>query len=213
MALFVLLVLTLELWSNRPNAANNVCLTVGGVLYIPFSLWFLIAIRRLDSINFKDFLSDIYDGGQVSAANIHLGGGSECAFMVMSLLFSVWICDSAAYFVGKNFGKHKLFERVSPNKTWEGAFGGFLGGVGGFICSTAVLIPDFPLYYSAILGAVIGTVGQIGDLAESLIKRDAGVKDSSALIPGHGGALDRFDSIIFVAPPIFFALAIFMFAA
>jgi phosphatidate cytidylyltransferase len=93
--------------------------------------------------------------------------------------------------------------KVSPKKTWEGAIAGLFGGIGGFLLSAFLLIPHFPVIHAIIIGGIIGIFGQIGDLAESQLKRDAGVKDSSSLIPGHGGVLDRFDSILVVVPIIY----------
>jgi phosphatidate cytidylyltransferase len=116
------------------------------------------------------------------------------------------VCDSAAYFVGRAFGRHTLFERVSPKKTWEGAIAGFFFAVGAFLLARFLVLPYLSVSDALICGTIVGLFGQIGDLAESLLKRDAGVKDSSQLIPGHGGVLDRFDSIMFVAPLIFLYL-------
>jgi len=118
----------------------------------------------------------------------------------------VWICDSAAYFIGRRWGEHKMSPYLSPKKSWE-------GGVAGFVTSVAVaagLVPllGLPLSYvqAIILGALVGVVGQVGDLAESLLKRQVGVKDSSRLIPGHGGMLDRLDSLMFVIPTVYYLL-------
>jgi phosphatidate cytidylyltransferase len=105
-------------------------------------------------------------------------------------------------------GRHKLLERVSPKKTWEGAIAGFVFSIISFVGCSFLLIKGLPLIHAIIAGAIVGTIGQIGDLVESLLKRDAAVKDSSNLLPGHGGALDRFDSIIFVMPVIFIYLII-----
>ena len=119
---------------------------------------------------------------------------------------SIWVCDSAAYFAGTAFGRHKLFERVSPRKTWEGAIAGFIGAVAVFVSGRVLLLPYMSLTDAVICGVIVGLLGQIGDMVESLLKRDAGVKDSSGFIPGHGGVLDRFDSLIVVSPLIFFYL-------
>jgi phosphatidate cytidylyltransferase len=101
-------------------------------------------------------------------------------------------------------GKHKLFPRVSPNKSWEGAVFGFIFAVAA-ACAAKYLVLEFlPLSAAIIVGIIVGTIGQTGDLFESLLKRDAGVKDSGTLIPGHGGALDRFDSLLLVAPLVYY---------
>jgi phosphatidate cytidylyltransferase len=125
--------------------------------------------------------------------------------LICVVLGSIWACDSLAYYGGKFFGKHKLFERVSPKKTWEGAVAGFIGGITGVLLVRYLFIQAGETFYLdvlqvSIIGALGGSLGQLGDLAESWLKRDAGVKDSSSIIPGHGGVLDRFDSLLFVAP-------------
>lgn len=120
---------------------------------------------------------------------------------------STWVCDSCALFGGKRFGKHKMAPRVSPKKTWEGAACGALSAV-----VVGVILCFLPWYKGAawwlvILAALVSSsLGQIGDLAESLFKRMIGVKDSSNLIPGHGGALDRVDSLLFSIPTAYFFL-------
>ena len=115
--------------------------------------------------------------------------------LILVMLFACkWSCDVMAYIVGKKWGRMLLCENISPGKTWEGFFGGAMGS----ILMSAVLIyfleqPPYPLF---IIGIICGTAGQFGDLAESIVKREMNVKDSGSLIPGHGGVLDRFDSIL-----------------
>ena len=121
--------------------------------------------------------------------------------LLIAALLMVWFCDTLAYFGGSLLGRHKLAPAVSPNKTWEGAISGLLGAVaGGIVAFYAVGSPVLALWEYAVLGVLTGFFGQVGDLAESMIKRDAGVKDSSAILPGHGGILDRFDSFLFTLP-------------
>lgn len=113
---------------------------------------------------------------------------------LVSLFACTWSCDVLAYLVGVKWGSIRLCEKVSPNKTWEG----FIGGALGSVMMIALIIyyqeqPPFPLF---LIGLICAFAGQFGDMAESLIKRETGVKDSGRLIPGHGGALDRFDSIL-----------------
>ncbi|KXK56872.1 MAG: phosphatidate cytidylyltransferase [Chlorobi bacterium OLB7] len=126
--------------------------------------------------------------------------------MIMAILVSIWTCDSFAYYGGRLFGKHKLFERVSPKKTWEGAISGAFGAVGAMLAMRALALPFLTVTDAIVMGLICGIFGQLGDLAESHLKRDAGVKDSSQLIPGHGGILDRFDSLLFVSPMIYLYL-------
>ncbi len=129
------------------------------------------------------------------------------AFVVLVFL-AVWAADSAGYFAGRAFGKNALAAEVSPKKTWEGAVAGLAAAV-----LVALLVQRFGLrdalspLWAAALGAAVGVIGQVSDLAESMIKRDAGVKDSGALLPGHGGVFDRFDSYILAAPAVYYALS------
>jgi phosphatidate cytidylyltransferase len=121
--------------------------------------------------------------------------------IIIGIFFLIWSNDVFAFLIGKNFGKHKLIERVSPNKTIEGFFGGlFFTFIGGFLISEYL---DASLQYWLVMAGIIGIFGVLGDLIESMFKRQANLKDSSNFIPGHGGFLDRLDSIIFVSPFIF----------
>ena len=106
-------------------------------------------------------------------------------------------------------GKHKLFKRVSPNKSWEGAIFGFIFAITTMILAKIIILNFLSWNTVIALGFIVGIFGQVGDLIESLIKRDAGVKDSSAIIPGHGGIFDRFDSLLYTAPLIFLYLSFF----
>jgi phosphatidate cytidylyltransferase len=182
---FVVGILILSLLSKRENIIAGIGVMFAGFFYISLSFFSLISLR---SDLFIEYFIDV-------------NNNENFGFYLVSLIFcSVWICDSAAYFIGRKFGKHKLLERVSPKKTIEGAAAGFLASALFFPILSHFLMPEFNLIYAIIFGIVIGIFGQIGDLIESKLKRDAGVKDSSNLIPGHGGILDRFDSIIFISP-------------
>jgi len=150
------------------------------------------------------------------------------AFLVLYLLVVVWVGDTAAYYVGRAIGRHKLAPRISPGKTWEGAIGSFVvsvaAGVYLFLHARGIsmgllragLIDPFQGYLAVetpslivliILSALINVAAQLGDLAESLLKRGAGVKDSGALLPGHGGLLDRIDALLFAAPVLWYYAA------
>ena len=118
---------------------------------------------------------------------------------VLALLLLVWSSDIGAYAAGKSFGKHKLAPKISPGKTWEGAIGGFLltlamGWAMGY------LLPELSLTYRLVVAGVVAIFGPLGDLAESMLKRSVGVKDSGRIMPGHGGLLDRFDAFLFILP-------------
>ena len=125
--------------------------------------------------------------------------------LILALYLITWMGDSAAYFIGSFFGKHKLAPKVSPKKSWEGLAGNYLGNVLGAWVMKATLCPDWTTVDIIALGLLLGTMGQLGDLVESTWKRSAGVKDSNIGmgIPGHGGMLDRVDSLVFAAPALF----------
>jgi len=125
---------------------------------------------------------------------------------IIFLYGTIWGADSAAYYIGKGFGKRKLYESMSPNKTIEG---GVASVVGGAICALLLqrilgvgLAPGLAL----VVGALVGGVTIVGDLVESMFKRDAGVKDSGTIIPGHGGLLDKIDGVLFAGPVLYWAV-------
>ncbi len=131
--------------------------------------------------------------------------------LVTLLLVCVALSDTGAYTVGSLFGKHKMAPVLSPNKTWEGAVGGLACTVGGTACfytlrdcTTWGIWPDWSLLRYVVTGAVLSTAAQMGDLTESAFKRDAGVKDSGHIIPGHGGVLDRCDGYLFTVPVLYY---------
>jgi phosphatidate cytidylyltransferase len=178
--LIVFFVTLVELFRNRGSAIYNIGSTLLGIFYIGLFLSAMLGLREL-----YPPVDSLYQRG---------------GFLIISVFASIWICDSAAYYIGTPFGKHKLFPRVSPKKSWEGAVAGFLFAIIAFIAAKYIVLDFLSLSSSIALGVIVGIFGQIGDLIESLFKRDAGVKDSSSLIPGHGGILDRFDSILYSAP-------------
>lgn len=124
---------------------------------------------------------------------------------VLGMIFFIWINDTGAYLVGSFLGKHKLYPRISPGKTWEGTIGGVLLCIAlSFIM--VKIFPEIDLQQWIVISATVAVFGTLGDLVESMLKRTAGVKDSGAIMPGHGGALDRFDSLIFATPFVFAVL-------
>jgi phosphatidate cytidylyltransferase len=168
--------------------STNTTFSFAGIIYISLFLISLLKLRQEFSI-WLDLDSHIRAGGK---------------FLVL-LWISVWVCDTFAYFGGKLFGKNKLSPKTSPNKTIEGAIFGIVGAFIIFLGLGKTMLNFLPSWYLFISAIIVGVFGQMGDLVESRFKRDAGVKDTSTILPGHGGFLDRFDSIIFVAP-IFFIL-------
>ncbi len=177
--IFVFLIFLLELYRNNPNPFTNIAFTFFGLLYVavPFSL--------LNYYPNPAFLPGVY----------------HTSFL-LGFFFMIWINDTGAFLLGTAFGRHRLFERVSPKKTWEGAMGGAL-----LTFASACVIS---MYYShiylrdwLIIAAIIVVFGTYGDLFESMFKRSINAKDSGTILPGHGGVLDRFDSVFMAAPFVF----------
>lgn len=134
--------------------------------------------------------------------------------LVTLLIILIALSDSGAYFVGKAMGRRKLSPKISPNKTWEGSIAGVVSAVVGMAIAwyidahyDGVPLPGWPLWAYLLAGVALSIAGQIGDLVESMMKRDAGVKDSGRLLPGHGGILDRCDGFLFAGPMLYYLLA------
>jgi phosphatidate cytidylyltransferase len=165
----------------REGAFKDWAWMVAGVLYVGWLLSCIVALR--------------------------LEAGRGWVFLALLATFA---SDTAAYFIGRALGRHKLAPRISPGKTWEGSIAGVIGAVG-IAVATAVLF-DLPINYAqmVVLGVVIGVFGQFGDLAESLLKRNMGVKDSGTLMPGHGGLLDRMDSVVFAGVMVYLYYCFFV---
>jgi len=158
------------------EAGRHLAVGLGGLMYVPM----LACVWPLLK---KDF-------------------GPEWLFLALALAFG---SDTAAYFAGRAFGKHKLYEAVSPKKTVEGSAGGLLGGVAAMLgFGHYWLTPSISIVDAVVLGLLGSALGQIGDLVASMVKRTFGVKDSGNVLPGHGGMLDRVDGLLFVAPLIFY---------
>ncbi|MFC2088698.1 phosphatidate cytidylyltransferase [Calditrichota bacterium] len=188
---FLMLILTSEMFRRHKNVSTNIGVTILGILYIPLLLGTFLYVR----INVGDLFSDIPNAG----------------FRFILIIFaSIWLCDTFAYAFGRLLGRHKLYEKVSPNKSMEGAVAGIIGSIIVFINVKFIHFLPFTWQDVFVFGIVIGIIGQIGDLVESWFKRDVGIKDSSTLLPGHGGMLDRFDSLIFVSPAIFIIINLMM---
>lgn len=122
---------------------------------------------------------------------------------IVLLFATVWLADSGAYYVGSSIGKRKLYEDISPHKTVEGGIGSLCGGIAGALLVKALFLKHIPIERVIVIGFALGAVTIIGDLVESLFKRSAGIKDSSALIPGHGGILDKIDGVTFAGPVLY----------
>jgi phosphatidate cytidylyltransferase len=183
----VMLMLTVALFSQMDLAAAFRFAAFGffGAAYIGGLMSYIIALRMVD------------------AATGH--GGN----LLMMLFCILWAGDSFAYFAGKTFGRHKFAPVVSPKKTWEGAVAGFIFSIVAAAICQFTFVQQISLRDAIIIGALVGIVGQIGDLGESIIKRAFQVKDSGQILPGHGGMLDRIDSLLFGAPAMYYYLFLF----
>lgn len=197
---FLLLIMLIELFRTKGSPMLNIASTMAGVLIVSLCFGTLIFLRELFPHGFptyKFFSTGIASDSQL--AQVNRWGG----YTVIAILATIWICDTAAYFSGVSFGKHRLFERVSPKKTWEGAIVGFIFAVLTMVLAKYLALEYLALHHALVLGVFIGVFGQVGDLIESRFKRDAGVKDSSTLLPGHGGVYDRFDSLVYISPIVY----------
>lgn len=190
---FIALIFFHELYRNLKDPFINIALTLVGILYIvlPFALWVSYMCPYSPSHN-KLIDQLINSFGPTSSYNPHV---------LLAYFFILWTNDTGAYLTGMAMGKAKLWERVSPNKTWEGFFGGMVLSIG-----VAYLISRFYTDFSPVIWMVIGFLvsvfGTFGDLVESLFKRSLDVKESGGLLPGHGGILDRFDGVLLSTPVV-----------
>jgi phosphatidate cytidylyltransferase len=172
-----------ELFKKSENPINNLAYFVLGQVYIALPLSLLNGIL---------FYNDVWT-----------------PVFLIALFVTIWLNDTCAYLVGSKFGKHRLFKRVSPKKSWEGfiggAFGALLSG-----CLFYCVVPIHSLWFWLIFVEIVVVFGTFGDLLESLLKRTVGVKDSGHIIPGHGGMLDRFDSLLLSSPIIYLYMYMYL---
>ena len=182
---FVLLVLLfcLLIFSEGKYSAADISVTVLGIAYVVFLFSFVTLARNM--VN---------------------------GYLYIWLIFiGAWATDTFAYFTGVTLGKTKILPKVSPKKSLEGSIGGVAGCIGAMLLFGLYFrsVHEMPLYHFIILGAICGTVSQIGDWAASAVKRAVNIKDYGNIMPGHGGVLDRVDSILFVAPAVYFYIRLF----
>jgi phosphatidate cytidylyltransferase len=203
----VFLINITSIYKKKGTALLGNSVSLSGLIYITLAFLSLVGIREFDSVYLAMHQAGILTTGE---NNLHIINTLSTPmqdmwgfWFIVSIFAGIWGCDTGAYFIGKAIGKNKLLARVSPNKTWEGAIGGAFIGLAAFALIVGNVLPGFPTEHAIAIGAILVIGGQYGDLFESLLKRDAGVKDSSNLLPGHGGVLDRLDSLIFVLPLIF----------
>lgn len=172
----VLVTLAVPVWRRIAPTTDALTTTLLAVTYIGWLLGHAILVRDLP------------------------GGGA----LVLLLLGSSWAGDSAAYFVGSTMGRHKLAPVISPNKTVEGAVAQVVATIVAVVALRLWLAPEWSAVFAVAVGAALGVIGQLGDLAESVIKRSLKTKDTGGLIPGHGGVLDRLDSLLFNVPAFYY---------
>ncbi|BCR05462.1 phosphatidate cytidylyltransferase [Desulfuromonas versatilis] len=178
LTLVVLLFATLFLFrfGDLAKVVQHLSLVLLGYLYIPVLLSHMVLLRELPY-------------------------GREWIFLVLVVVMAG---DTSAYFTGINFGRRKLYPAISPNKSVEGALGGLAGSVFGAALASAAFLPVLSWLDCLVVGLGLGALGQVGDLFESMLKRSFGVKDSGRMIPGHGGILDRLDSLLFAFPAAYY---------
>lgn len=181
---------------SHDGALPNWALTLAGAWYIGWLISHFVLLRNLQT--------PLHDGFLTS---LGLSSGAAWVYLVFAI---TWLQDTSAYFVGRRWGKHRMAPVLSPKKTWEGAIGGLLGSIVGGVAGVMLFGLPMSLGAAVVLGFVGGIVGPLGDLAESLIKRQVGLKDAGHLIPGHGGLLDRADSLLFTAPVLFYLILLFL---
>lgn len=177
-------------------------------------LTYLFSTQKMELTTIQKYLAAIFyiGGGCIFLTMIPYKNEQFAKLLIMGVFVLIWVNDSFAYLVGKTLGKHKLFPRISPKKTIEGSFGGLI-----FALVAAYIISMYESILSKeewmILAVVIVVTGNLGDLLESKFKRMAGVKDSGAILPGHGGILDRLDSLVFAAPFAYLTLILFTYVS
>lgn len=173
-------------------AVYHVSVTVFGVFYVAWLGSHLILLRELPHLRGLDY--------------------SMGFSFVMVTFVLTWSYDTGAYFVGSLFGRHRIFPDISPGKTLEGVLGGVAAAIAGGFVARALVAPYLSPLAAAALAVLASVLGQLGDLCESMIKRDARIKDAGRTIPGHGGVLDRFDSLLFTAPLLYYVFKYVLFA-
>lgn len=180
LSLSVLLILSLivELLRSRRAPVVNIGATMFGAIYVGWLLSHIVSMHRIT--------------GRVTVGSLNCTAG---ACLVMYVFLCTWTCDTLAYFIGKFYGRTKLAPRLSPGKTVEGFVAGLVGSILAAVIFGALI--KIPVGHSLALGFLFGISGQLGDLSESAIKREIGIKDFGSIFPGHGGVLDRFDSLLF----------------
>lgn len=184
------------------------------IVNISLLIFYLFSKKEKSFNTFKKFVVGLFyiGGGCIFLTMIPYKNDAFAKYLIVGIFLLIWINDSFAYLVGKSIGRTKLFPSVSPKKTWEGTLGGLVFSMGAAYWMARYEPILNPMQW-LIMAAVIVIAGSFGDLVESKLKRSAGVKDSGAILPGHGGMLDRLDSLIFAAPFAYLTLNIFTYVS
>lgn len=192
LTLFVVGALVIELLRKNRAPIRNLGGTFLGAVYVGWLFSYLVAIRSIDS-------------------QFHISGIpwaiSNGAWFVLFVVFAAWAADTGAYLIGRKWGRHRLAPALSPGKSWEGLVAGIVSSIAVTIAMAQAM--GMPYLHGAALGLAIAVASLVGDLAESSLKRDIGIKDFGSVLPGHGGILDRFDGLLFAAP-LFYYLVTFL---
>ena len=213
-ALGVAWVIAILLGAQASSGFENFLAVVGGILVIGAfvsSLWFIAFYsgERYPLAYLYLLLGPLYAGFLLShslALGELLGGGDLGRNWLLFALLVTLATDTGAYGVGRTIGRTPLVPSISPNKTWEGSIGGFAAAVGVAVLVGLVFDLEIARWQQVVIGATVGAVSQLGDLFESKLKRLSNAKDAGSIIPGHGGVLDRLDSILFALPTIYYLL-------
>ncbi|HEY4059872.1 MAG TPA: phosphatidate cytidylyltransferase [Kofleriaceae bacterium] len=196
-------------WVGEASVASSGAVALIFAVVVPM-LWYLFKFRDIPTVANRTtatVMGIVYAGFLTTfIAKLKLIDPNQRGETVLLVLLVAWLADTGGYFAGRFIGGAKLYEAVSPKKTWAGAFGGIAGSIIG-VAGLKLTFADYLTWFDVALIAIPGGIlGQMGDLAESLIKRSTGAKDSGALLPGHGGILDRIDAVLFIAPYVFLYL-------
>ncbi len=185
--LLPIIIVIFEMWSNSSTPFQNIGITILGIIYLPVPFALLVSFFPI---------------------GVKLGL-EKPGLLILGFFIILWVFDSAAYFIGSAVGKNKLFERISPKKTWEGLAGGIVFGlITAFILS--MVMKQLGILEWLVMAFIIMIFGTLGDLSESMLKRSLKVKDSGKLLPGHGGILDRFDAVLLSVPVLYLYIRFFI---
>ncbi len=198
----------------NPDELNSIIVAVFILLFIALLITYVTLFPKYKALEIMSGLAIFTYAGMLLSYVYQIRSMDAGIYLVWMIFIASWICDTCAYFSGVFLGKHKAFPVLSPKKTWEGCIGGVIGSMLISLVFAIVFNAKLADVFSApnialpIITLVCSIISMFGDLAASAIKRDYGIKDYGTLIPGHGGIMDRFDSVIFVAPVVYYMITI-----